>query len=447
MKNKFFAGICCCLCIGVLSGCSSIGFDNGDLMRPPKTTGDEEKIIELIEKNSNNNYILKYPENGSNRSAIIMEDLDGDAQDEALAFYQSSNLSDTTTHILIMYEDENGWKIAGDTQVQNADIDRVEFADITGDGNPEIITGCKTFNSNSKQFSIYSYSNGKAKQIEVSQSYTSFVINDFNGDSLNDILVLSIGNDKNSDASLLCYFPDKNKVTLVASAPLDQSITAFESITSGKINQNQIGAAVDGTISADKLCTQIIYYDSDKNSLINGLFDKSNNLPNPTVRDGKTYCTDIDNDKIIEIPTLSKMPHSNSEDNDSVATKVTWNEYDSAADALAANLSMIVNYNAGYYFQLSESRADTVSAKINSGDNSMTIYSWYDGKIQEELFTIKVYSSEDWSTTGKSDGFSLLKQEGARAYCYKFAETESSQQFTDDEIQKSFILFSEYTQN
>ena len=63
------------------SGCSLTDFSSESLLRPPKTTGDEAEIEQLIADCAKNGYTLKYPKNGNYRSAIIMSDLDGDKND------------------------------------------------------------------------------------------------------------------------------------------------------------------------------------------------------------------------------------------------------------------------------------------------------------------------------------------------------------------------------
>ena len=74
------------LALLLLNGCASGGFDNSNLLRPPKTSGDKAKIQEIIGQKAGGEYILKYPRSGSYRSAVIYEDLDGDKISEAIVF-------------------------------------------------------------------------------------------------------------------------------------------------------------------------------------------------------------------------------------------------------------------------------------------------------------------------------------------------------------------------
>ena len=117
----------------LLGGCASTGFDNSDILRPPRTTGDKAQIQELIEENAGGDYTLKYPKDGSYRSAIINEDLDGDGIDEAIVFYKPST-DDEATHLLFMKELGGEWKDIGDYTSTSAEVKKVEIGDITGDG-------------------------------------------------------------------------------------------------------------------------------------------------------------------------------------------------------------------------------------------------------------------------------------------------------------------------
>lgn len=441
MKLKKAFSLLLCASFGILGGCAP-GLNSNELMRPPKTTGDEAKIIELIEQTAGNSYTLKYPENGNNRSAIVTADLDGDNKDEAVAFYK--NAEDTAiTHMLIMYNTEDGWKIAGHTQNQNADVDRIEFADINNDGKMEIIAGYKTFDANINQMTVYLYDKGNAESVKISQTYTSFVINDFNGDTCSNIMLFSILANKKSNANLLTYNKEDNSLVSLSSVPIDPNITGFENIISGKINDEQIGVAVDGTLTADKLSTQIIYYDPASKSLLNPLYNPSGEKINPTLRDLKIHSADIDQNKIVEVPVLSKLPYTQEESLENVASLAVWNQYDSYSGSLAPGLNMIVNYTGGYYFKLDGQRLNHITARTDSAENSMTLYEWNDGTVGQELLKIKNYKANDWATNGKKDGYTLLKQDGTYDYCYKLLSTTSSYVFSDDEIQKAFLAFSD----
>ena len=76
-----------------MPGCSFVGMSDNDLLKPPKATGEKAEIQKLIESNAGVNYSLVYPQSGDYRSAIIMQDIDGDSADEAIAFCKTGKNS------------------------------------------------------------------------------------------------------------------------------------------------------------------------------------------------------------------------------------------------------------------------------------------------------------------------------------------------------------------
>ena len=99
------AALLCCA-----GGCSITDIGKEDLLRPPKTMGDEAEIEALISKAAPNGYTLKYPKNGSYRSAIIMHDINGDNVNEAIAFFREKD-SAAGVHMLMMCEIDGDWEI------------------------------------------------------------------------------------------------------------------------------------------------------------------------------------------------------------------------------------------------------------------------------------------------------------------------------------------------
>lgn len=62
----------------VFSGCSLFTADTDQLLSPPELTGDMYPIQQALNKSAESGYTLKYPSSGDRRSAVILEDIDGD---------------------------------------------------------------------------------------------------------------------------------------------------------------------------------------------------------------------------------------------------------------------------------------------------------------------------------------------------------------------------------
>ena len=71
MKKRILALIMA-LSVAVLSGCSASFTDGGNMMRPPRPTGDKAEIQNIIEEKAGSGFIFVYPQTGDYRSAVTM---------------------------------------------------------------------------------------------------------------------------------------------------------------------------------------------------------------------------------------------------------------------------------------------------------------------------------------------------------------------------------------
>lgn len=85
--------------VSSFSGCSSIGLNDTELLRPPRATGEKAEIQNVIDNTVGTDYTLQYPKKGDYHSAIITEDLNGDGNEEAMVIYRT-NAETTTTNLL-----------------------------------------------------------------------------------------------------------------------------------------------------------------------------------------------------------------------------------------------------------------------------------------------------------------------------------------------------------
>ena len=173
VKAVISAALLCAFAISA-SGCDGADIGTDNLIRPPKTVGDEAEIEQLIADTAGSGYTLKYPKSGNYRSAIVMKDLDNDGTDEAIAFYRTPNETKAEVHMLVMYCSNDEWKLSENCALDATDVDCVDFADVTGSGTLEILSGYTTYNSSINNLDCHSYSNGKTNRLTVESSYSSF---------------------------------------------------------------------------------------------------------------------------------------------------------------------------------------------------------------------------------------------------------------------------------
>lgn len=424
----------------MLGGCSIADFGTENLLRPPKAMGNEAAIEQIIADSTKDKYTLKYPKSGSYRSAITMTDLDGDGNDEAIAFCREGD-DITSIHMLVMYSIDDEWKLSSDNITETTDIDCLDFADINGDGKREILAGFSTYTPNINLLSCYSYSEGSTSVISSGQSYSAFCCGDFNSDKDDEVITLLLFTTENeATASMLDYESDKNALITKAGVGMDPNITRFRSVAVSKLgNTNAI--IIDGVLTNDELNTQIIYYSTELSLLRNPLYhDKAKSF---TQRRLGVLSADVDGDSQIEIPAVEKLPYPSGESAELVANKVDWYSFSTESETTQLKTTIIADNELEFAFTVPQIwTKGSVTAQSNPDNNSIEFYEWNKDSLGSKLFEIRKFEKSDWDMGKSNDTYTLITKDDTFAYTFINEKPESKFALNDDEIKTAFTVLS-----
>ncbi len=392
------------------SGCADTGFGDDTLLRPPRATGDEAKIQDIISEQAGGDYTLKYPQNGDNRSAVIMRKFDDEKY--AVALYATEN--DSKLNVSIIAYEEDDWKCIGTFNNSGTGVDRVIFDDIDSNGDDEIIIGWSTYDQNKKTLSAYSFENETVREMTIDETYSSIAVSDITGDNVDDMILLSLSTSKTaSQAKILQYSEqEKRPISKLNTLTLDSDVTEFSNVMVGKIDKNTKGIVIDGKKSGDILTTQIIYFDKKQNILVNPLVEAldENNTTNVTNRKDSMTSRDVDGDGIIEVPVVTQMSASTDKDASSICSLTSWKQISTADNSLKTKMSAVINYNDGYYFVMPDKwKNGAVTALSDADTRQLTFYVWNSstGSLGDKLLILYRYTKYEWSDIDKRALFKL----------------------------------------
>ena len=153
--KKLLALLCAAVLTFTLSGCSTLDGNIDTLLNPPAPTGQLRQVQNALLESVKGELTLKYPTSGEYRSAFVMKDLDGDGVLEALAFYSTTLDNTTNMHINLITKDGSDWVSCGAASIVATGVEKVDFADINGDGKLEILVGWSIYGSVEKRLSVY----------------------------------------------------------------------------------------------------------------------------------------------------------------------------------------------------------------------------------------------------------------------------------------------------
>ncbi|WP_017813921.1 hypothetical protein [Paenibacillus shenyangensis] len=231
MKMMKLIGLCMLLLI--VSGCSQI-VSPGDLLHAPNRTNEEQTLFKAVQPFLPAGYRLTIPASYDQGSAIRLADLDGDGQQELIAFYKKSQL-DYEINVLILHQQNGIWEQADLITHSGLNIDYVGILPVASQKSPYLLLGfAGGGNGLPKELYVYSYSNFKASQV-FNRTYDLIAVGDMDGSGLSQIALVppfeNVTNSQNPaelNSQILLFGSQDSKIIKLASRNVDGMVTSMQ---------------------------------------------------------------------------------------------------------------------------------------------------------------------------------------------------------------------------
>lgn len=390
LKKVIVLLLAICICV-VSCGCAFI--DNTDeMVSPPELTGEMSPIADAFYSVAGTNCDLKYPTDGNHRSAIILEDINGDGVFEAFAFYSTSGDEMTTMHINVICQQKGKWVSVADQTIVATGVEMVDFCDLNDDGIEEIIVGWDVNGSSEKQLSVFAFDENSLTQVLL-QAYTSFLCCDLDDNGSYEVFVHLLNAAEKSNKAMIYNYNEKG-MAQTAGCMMDSSVKSASAPVQSVLSNGQKAIYID-EIKGVGSVTEVLYIS--KGELVNPLLDSENSLENiSTYRAASIQIGDINSDGILEIPVASELPNAISDGEKLYYTN--WCSFN--GEKLSVKLVTVVNTVDGYYLTVPNSMVGYL-AVLKDIENHERKFYHYDSKnaiLGKLLFTITAIDVDDWAS-------------------------------------------------
>ncbi len=405
MKKAFAKIAAVVLMLVMLSSCSDFKlFRAADsLLAPPLFYDEYEGLVELFRSQTGANVSLCAPYDGEYRSAIIVEDFDGDSDDEAMIFYRDAS-GDPVAKARCYESSDGDWTQAGDFTGHGNQVESVTVRDMNGDGVSEIIVLWSVSGvSVGKSISVYHTPGDNVRFKEISNEACSVsMIEDIDGDSHDDVFLIT----QNSNAPIpqrsarLLSFSGSTAV-LKGEVRVDANISNYVAVKTEKSENGNFRIYVDALKGERQMITELIYWDIEKGRLIAPLFDESTMSTMLTHRNDPILSADINGDGVLDVPSQVEI-FSSGENEMTIDPNhlyiTSWlNFFDDGNEAV---INALVNYDNGYMLVLdSRERFGLSVQNIAEGNRWIVKEKNAETAEETELYSITRVSTEQLSGT------------------------------------------------
>ncbi|MCH5190861.1 MAG: hypothetical protein J1F23_01710 [Oscillospiraceae bacterium] len=452
-RRSFFAmAVILVLCLA-FSGCDIKMSSVEGLMRPPKLSGTSSYLQTAFEESVGEKVLMKTPISGDNRSSYMLYDIDKDGVDEGLVFYSIPGVDDNA-YVSIFKQTEGVWSSVSSIKGRGEEIYEVDFADINGDGQYEIAiswtsyggaenkTG-NSFSSSDRTLTIYGYS-GSSVTLIITESFTNMLLCDLNGDKAEELFLvnLDLSNQENRTVGRILSFNNEYSVVKDEIFAMTGIIDVFNMTTDSFTVDEQAHSRIflDGGISETGVITEVIDVLHDTFQISLPLYVSNISENSLTIRNIRTFCTDIDGDGIVEIPTPEALPSGvridDKEGNRSQLNLTVWSELE--GEQLTVDKKCLLNSAYGYMFNFPDEWLEIITAVYNNNNATLTFYKLDDeGTLAGEIFSLRAFSELKWEDNNY--GYSKLDTHGAFVYGYSYVGNQETV-ITKDDIIDNFVI-------
>ena len=374
------------------------------------------------------------PQSGENQQTVQMADLDGDGADEILVFAKGA--SQKPLQILIFKQDENGhvrtMETIGNNGLSFEQVEYVEFDDKPG---LEMIVGIRVGDQVQRSVSVYTFKNGDA-ELMLMNGYSKFVTCDLDKNGCSELMVLRDGEQESHRGIAVLYHYNNEQIERSAEMSLSESTDNIRRIMQGRLQNGIPAIYVASTAEENAIVTDVLTVKDGR--LINIAFSGDVSTSVQTLQNYYVYADDIDEDGVVEIPSIITMKPISYWIAEGEKYLLRWYSFDENGWEYD-KLFTFHNYVGGWYLQLNNDWAGRIT--IDQYNGVYVFYLWDESyQTATTLFTLYVLTGSNRDEEAVKDGrFPLYRSEGV-AYCASLSEAAAEYEITEEYLINSFRL-------
>lgn len=300
------AALCVAFCL-LLTGCTIPMQEETvqveELLRAPRLAGDYGALQTALNDWLGESAQLKYPLQGDLLSPFVLQDFDGDGEQDAAVFYTTA----LTSNVCVAFLRKNSggaWQVSQTVEGLADSVDNVRLAQLQAGSTAQLVVGYAA-SQDDHYLAVYSYENGEASAI-LEQAYEQYLVEDITGGGSEDLILMSTLEDSGVQIELLTVDKDGSFQQVAVMALSGDKFSGCASVAAGLGADGKHYLVLDGWtgISGNNLASVLLRFDDESQQMVPASQIASEELYNASLRNVPSLVSrDLDGDGTVEIPT------------------------------------------------------------------------------------------------------------------------------------------------
>ena len=395
-----------------LTGCQAITFSMDDLLNAPNIADEQSAIYQALIESAGRGITLEYPRSGDYRSAFVLYDIDGDGEDETLAFYSVSTVAESNVKISVLDREADGkWRSQYELAGAGSSVERVLFS------GTDMVVGYSAQDYEENAARMYRYFGGVLEPI-YEGTYSVLEKADLDGCGTQEITVVRRSG---LGVEVEVLKTDDIGGYMKYSLQLEEDAAAISGSAFGDYNDRK-AMYLDITTESGALLTEIIYLNDGEITCPTD----SGRLTPLTQRPAGYLSRDYDGDGVVEIPYLSPFTGYEYAAWGESEYMTAWLRLSDDSTALNVKSLSYTNIRDGYILTIPNRWLNMVTVSRDEGTGVATFYSYDQSGENINSEPIVSFASSDSSGGGayESAGYTVLYETDFTTYYMKTVAKE-----------------------
>ncbi len=373
------------------------------------------------------------PDSGENQQTVQQADLNGDGLDEYLLFARGSG--EKPLRILIFSRSDDHYNLVSTIENAGFSFEQVEYVDIDHRPGREIVVGCRVSEQVLRNLTVYTFDGDEPQQL-MSANYAKFLTCDLDSDGSSEVMVLQPG-ETEADKGVAVHYRFRNdEMERSREINLSESVENVKRIMASTLQSGENAVYVAGAVNENAIITDV--FAMKYGEFTNISFSNESETSVQTLRNYYIYADDIDNDGVLELPSLITMVPLNQQRMSERQYLIRWY----AMDLWGKETDKCYTYHnfaGGWYLELNRELADFIT--VQQEGNVYSFYLWdVDFANARELLQIYALFGPNREDAAIEDGRFILYRGDGVVYAAKLEQAAYEQALSQEEIINRFHL-------